>query len=95
MSTYPAAALVPNALYWLGLSQFSQGDFKAAIATQQRLLKDFPGHAKVPDAMVSLARIHLQQGENEAGKRWLDRVITEHPTSKAAETARKMQELNK
>ena len=28
-------------------------------------------------------------------KRWLDRVIAEHPTSKAADTARKMLELNK
>jgi tol-pal system protein YbgF len=95
IQAYPSAALTANALYWLGLSQFSQSEFKAASATQQRLLKEHPTSAKVPDAMVNLARIHLQLGEPEASRRWLDKVIAEHPASKAADTARKMQDLAK
>ncbi len=93
--TYPNAPLVANALYWLGLSQFSQGDLKGAELAQQRLLKDYPQNPKAADAMVNLARIHIQQGETDAGRSWLDKVIAEHPSSKAADTARKMQELNK
>lgn len=95
IQTFPNAPLTANAMYWLGLSLFSQGDFKGASATQQRLLKEFPQSPKVPDAMVNLARTHLQLGEADLGKRWLDKVIAEHPTSKAADTARKMQDLNK
>lgn len=95
IQAFPSAPLTANAMYWLGLSHFSLGDFKSASATQQRLLKEFPLSPKVPDAMVNLARTHLQLGEADAGKRWLDKVIAEHPASKAADTARKMQDLNK
>jgi tol-pal system protein YbgF len=95
LETYPNAPLASNALYWMGLSQFSQGELKAAVATQQKLLKDYPQSAKVPDAMVNLARAHNLMGEKDAGMRWLTKVIADFPVSKAAEVARKMQELNK
>ena len=92
---FPRAPLVANAYYWLGLSQFSLSEYPAAIATQQRLLKEYPDSAKVPDAMVSLARAHYQTGDADAGRRWLERVVAEHPASKAADTARKLLELHK
>jgi tol-pal system protein YbgF len=95
IQAFPNVPLTANAMYWLGLSLFSQGDFRGAGAAQQRLLKEFPQSSKVPDAMVNLARTHLQLGEGDAGRHWLDKVIAEHPTSKAADTARKMQNLNK
>ena len=45
--------------------------------------------------MINMARSHLQLDETDASRVWLERVIAEHPASRAADTARKMQELTK
>ena len=36
--TYPTSKLAPNAQYWMGNTQSAQGQYKMAIATQQKLV---------------------------------------------------------
>lgn len=95
LARHPDSPLAGNASYWLGLTYFSMADHKSAAATQQRLLKDYPQHAKVPDAMVSLARAQIQLGETENARKVLEQVIAKFPTTKSADLARKILTLFK
>lgn len=95
LDKYPASTLAGNASYWLGLTYFSTGDHKNAAAVQRRLLKDYPLHAKVPDAMVNLARAQIQLGETESARQNLEQVIARYPMTRSAELAKKILSLFK
>lgn len=92
---YPASSLAGNACYWLGLTYFAMGDHKSAVITQRRLLRDYPQHAKVPDAMLNMARAHIQLGETEVARQELEQVVAQYPNSKPAELATKILALFK
>ncbi|MFZ5483873.1 MAG: tol-pal system protein YbgF [Pseudomonadota bacterium] len=95
LDKYPNSPLAGNACYWQGLAYFAIADHKNAAAAQQRLLRDYPEHSKVPDAMVSLARAQIQMGETENARLELERVRSRYPTTRAAELAKKILALFK
>ncbi|MFA5081825.1 MAG: tol-pal system protein YbgF [Hydrogenophilaceae bacterium] len=90
MDKYPSSSLAGNACYWLALTYFARGDHRSAVATQQRLLRDYPQHAKVPDAMVNMARAHIQLGQTEEARRLLEEVSVKYPATRSAELAKKI-----
>jgi TolA-binding protein len=65
-------------------------DLKAALASFQRLLKDFPTSPKAPDAMLSMARAQIQMNEPDLARATLEQLIDKHPQSKAAESGKKL-----
>jgi tol-pal system protein YbgF len=95
LKQYPGANLAGNATYWLGFSYYAQGDYKNAQMAHQRLLKDYPQHVKVPDAMIGLARADIQLGDVAKANQLLEQVSAKYPGTSAAETAQKMQALLK
>lgn len=95
MSKYPSSPLAGNACYWLGLTYFARGDHKSAVATQQRLLRDYPQHAKVPDAMVNMARAQIQLGQAEEARHLLEEVGVKYPNTRSADLAKKILTLFK
>ncbi len=95
LDKYPDSSLAGNACYWQGLAYYSQGDHNNTIAIQQRLLRDYPLHDKVPDAMVSIARAQIQKGETEAARAGLEQVLAQYPKSRAANLANKILALFK
>lgn len=95
LKQYHNGSLAGNANYWLGLSYYSLSDYKNCVATQQRLIKEFPQHTKVPDAMVSMARAYIQLGEMDKANQQLSQVIAKYPTTQSAEMAKKIQSLLK
>lgn len=95
LARYPDSPLAGNAMYWLGLTYFAMADHKNAVATQERLLHDYPQHAKVPDAMVNLARGRIQLGETEEARRLLEDVVARYPATRSAELAGKILSLFK
>ncbi len=91
LKRYPNAVLAGNALYWLGFSYYAQGDYKNAQLSQQRLLKDYPQHAKAPAAMIGLARAEIQMGEAGKANQVLDQIIAKYPKTEEAAMAQRMQ----
>lgn len=91
VSQYPTGTLAANALYWIGISQVTGlSDFKAAAESYQRLLKDYPASPKVPDTLLSLARAQIQLDEKDQARETLNRLLSKHATSKAAENGKKL-----
>ncbi|MDD5364127.1 MAG: tol-pal system protein YbgF [Gallionellaceae bacterium] len=95
LDKYPSSPLAGNACYWLALTYFARGDHKSAVATQQRLLRDYPQHAKVPDAMVNMARAQIQLGQTEEARHVLNEVAAKYPNTRSAELAKKILSLFK
>lgn len=91
ISQYPSGPLAANALYWIGISQVTGlSNFKAASESYTRLLEEYPNSPKVPDALLSLARTQIQMDEKELAQVTLNRLLTNHASSKAAENGKKL-----
>lgn len=89
LETYPASKFAAPAQYWIGYSYFSQKNYKAAIAGQQKLIKLYPDHHKVPDAMYNLANSQIQLSEIDNAKQTLREIVSKYPLSDAAPLAKK------
>lgn len=91
ISQYPSGPLAANALYWIGISQVTGlSNFNAAAESYTRLLEEYPNSPKVPDALLSLARTQIQMEQKELAQATLNRLLTNHASSKAAENGKKL-----
>ena len=70
------------------MSHFNQRDFAKALQSNQALMKVYPDSAKVPDAMLNIASIHVEQNDYTAARNMLEEVIAKYPASDAAGKAR-------
>lgn len=86
---YPKSPLASSAQYWIGDSYFNMRDFRLAIAGQRLLLMNYPDSAKVPDALLNIASSQLELGETAAARKTMDEIVAKHPSSEAAEKARR------
>lgn len=86
---YPKSTLAPSAQYWIGDSYFNLRDFRLAINSQRLLIASYPDSAKVPDALLNIASSQLETGESAAARKTMDEIIARHPTSDAADKARR------
>lgn len=89
LAAYPDSQFAPNAQYWLGYAQFSQKNYKAAMAAQQKLLQRHPDHQKAPDAMYNIANSQIQLGDIDGARQTLNGLIAKYPASEAAPLAKK------
>jgi tol-pal system protein YbgF len=89
LKDYPNSALVADATYGLGYSQFALKNYKSAIATQQKLLNLHPESPKVPDAMLNMANSQIQLGLVPGAKKTLRDLVAQFPNSEVTPTAQK------
>ena len=59
------------------------------MATQQKLLQQFPDHAKAPDAMYNIANSQIQLSDVEGARKTLQLLLSKYPKSDVAPTAQK------
>lgn len=88
LKDFPASALAPNALYWIGICQANLRDHKGALATQESLLARHPESPKAPDALLAIAAIQSEQGDTGSARNTLEDIIARYPASEAAGKAR-------
>lgn len=86
---YPKSALAPSAQYWIGDSYFNLRDFRLAINSQRLLIVSYPDSSKVPDALLNIASSQIEMGESAAARKTMDEIVAKHPTSDAAEKAKR------
>ncbi len=85
----------PLALSDLGAAYEQKKDFNAAVRTYTTFMTDYPDSFLAPRIMLALGRTQFLFGNQEDGKKTLDRLLDLYPTSEWAENARRLIDKNK
>lgn len=85
---YPSSPYLPLALYWSGKTKYVLKDYNAAITQLQSLITRYPGHQRVPAAILTMANANLESGKKAVAKKLLTDLITKYPDSDAAKEAK-------
>jgi tol-pal system protein YbgF len=87
MATYPSSELASNAQYWLGEAYYVTRDFDNAALAFQRVVREWPGSRKAPDALVKLGFTQVELKRTAAAKATLSQVVSQYPGTDAAKLA--------
>ena len=85
---YPSSPYLPLALFWSGNTKYALKDYNGSINQLQTLITRFPGHQRVPAAMLTLGNANLESGKKAVAKKVLSDLITNYPDSEAAKEAK-------
>ena len=85
---YPSSPYLPLALYWSGNTKYALKDYKAAITQLQGLISRYPGHQRVPAAILTMANANLESGKKAVAKKLFTDLIAKYPDSDAANEAK-------
>lgn len=88
LETYPSSAYVPNALYWIGESYYSQLQWEQAILSFKDVASRFPKHAKAADALLKLGMCYEKLKDKENARFHYEALIEDFPGSRAAGLAK-------
>ncbi|NDI21132.1 MAG: tol-pal system protein YbgF, partial [Burkholderiaceae bacterium] len=81
---YPSSPYLPLALFWSGNTKYALKDYNGSINQLQTLITRFPGHQRVPAAMLTLGNANLESGKKAVAKKVLSDLIAKYPDSEAA-----------
>ena len=94
-ANYPQTGYMPAALFWLGNSLYASGELKQALEVENKLLKEFPKDARVPDALLTKAAAEVGLGQRTNASKTLQKIIKEHKDAPAAKVAQeRLKSLN-
>jgi tol-pal system protein YbgF len=85
---YPRSGYVPSARFWLGNAQYAAREYKDAIGNFRLLLSGAPGHARAPEAALSIANCQIELKETRAARKTLEDLLKAYPQSEAAVAAK-------
>ncbi len=85
---YPSSPYLPLALFWSGNTKYALKDYNGSINQLQTLITRFPGHQRVPAAMLTLGNANLESGKKAVAKKVLSDLITKYPDSEASKEAK-------
>jgi len=92
INTYPAGVYADNAQYWLGEAYYVQRDYDNALAEFDKVLKNYPRSAKVPDALLKMGYIQSDKANWKQANELLGRLVKDYPDSTSAGLGRKQLE---
>lgn len=84
----------PNARYWLANAQLSQGKTDLAMSNLRQILVDPRGQTKAPAALVQLAQLYRQQGQDPQADEVIEQLRTRYPESPEAQHFYRSEETN-
>lgn len=85
---YPRSGYVPSARFWLGNAQYAAREYKEAIGNFKMLLSEAPGHARAPEAALSIANCQIELKETRTARKTLEDLLRDYPQSEAAVAAK-------
>jgi tol-pal system protein YbgF len=85
----PKGEYANNAQYWLGEAYRVNQDIDSARKAFNSVIENYPGSAKVPDAILKLGYIEVEQKNTVKAREYLTRVTVDFPGSTAARLAAK------
>jgi tol-pal system protein YbgF len=89
LSKNPKGEYANNAQYWLGEAYRVNQDVDSARKAFNGVIQNYPGSSKVPDALLKLGTIEIEQKNQTKAREYLTRVTTDFPSSTAARLAAK------
>jgi len=95
LNQYPDSSLANNSQYWLGEAYRVKQDDSAARNAFNEVITKYPKGAKVPDALLKLGYIAIEQNQPDQAREYLNRIVNDYPNTQAALLAeRKLATLN-
>ncbi|TAN70498.1 MAG: tol-pal system protein YbgF [Methylobacter sp.] len=85
----PNSEFANNAQYWLGEAYRVNQDIDSARKAFNSVIENYPGSSKVPDALLKLGYIEVEQKNAVKAREYLTRVTADFPSSTAARLAAK------
>jgi tol-pal system protein YbgF len=85
---YPRSGFVPSARFWLGNAQYANRDYKEAIGNFKSMLSEAPGHARAPEAALSIANCQIELKDPRSARKTLEDLLRSYPQSEAAVAAK-------
>ena len=85
---YPRSGYLPSARFWLGNAQYAAREYKEAIGNFKMLLSEAPGHARAPEAALSIANCQIELKETRTARKTLEDLLRDYPQSEAALAAK-------
>jgi len=89
ISKNPNGEYASNAQYWLGEAYRVNQDVESARKAFSAVVDNYPGSAKVPDALLKLGYIEMEQKNPAKARDYLTKVTVAYPNSTAAHLAAK------
>jgi tol-pal system protein YbgF len=85
----PKGEYANNAQYWLGEAYRVNQDTDSARKAFSNVIENYPSSAKVPDALLKLGTIEIEQKNPAKAREYLTRVTADFPSSTASRLAAK------
>lgn len=94
LQNFPQSDLADNALYWIAESHYREKNYRETVKACERVITQYSGGNKVPDAYCLQARSFRELGDHLSARILLETVIEKYPSSpKAKEAAALLAEL--
>ncbi len=87
LNRYPKDELAANAQYWLGETYYAEKKWNDAIVEFQKVIKDYKGSDKAPDALLKIGMSFQEQGDCQNALLFFDEVSQAHKSAPAAKPA--------
>lgn len=84
---FPQGEFADNAQYWLAEAYKGNQDFNSAKAAFLKVISDFTGSPKVPDALLKLGYIELEQNNKAKARGYFTQITSGYPKTVAAHLA--------
>lgn len=99
LKRFPEGQFASNSQYWLGEAHKVNRNIQAAKKAFNEVVNNYPNSNKVPDALLKLGYIELEQNNKASARDYLTQITVNHPDSTAAHLAKKkllqMETLNR
>ena len=83
--------LAPNAQYWLGETYYADKRYDDAIGEFQKVMRDWKGSEKVPDALLKIGMSFQALGNCRNALLFFEEIASAHKGAPAAKVARERQ----
>jgi tol-pal system protein YbgF len=92
---FPKSSLMPNALYWLGETYYTQGQYENAVGFFADVFSKHKTSSKAPDALFKMGLSMKALNNNEAACSAWKGLIAEYPKADATLKKRTQEEIKK
>ncbi len=89
LADFPEGEYADNAQYWLGEAYKVNQQIDSAKVAFTKVVTQYAGSPKVPDALLKLAYIELEQKNMAKARDYLTQITVSHPKTTAAHLASK------
>jgi tetratricopeptide (TPR) repeat protein len=85
---YPTSGYAASSLFWIGNAQYATKDYKESVANFRKLLSIAPQHTRASEAMLAISNCLIELKDTKGARKAMEDLISTHPNSDAAQTAK-------